>query len=43
MLLVYCAHERRCRRKYLVDEDEDSLLGRKLDPLANDIDELTNC
>lgn len=42
MLLVDGAHESCCWREYLVDEDEDSLLGRELDPLADDIDKLPN-
>ena len=40
MLLVDGTHEGCCWREHLIDEDEDSLLGRELDPLADDIDEL---
>lgn len=42
MLLVDGAHERGGRRQHLVDEDEDGLLGGKLDALADDIDELAD-
>lgn len=42
MLLVDGAHQSRGRRQHLVDKDEDRLLGRKLDPLADDVDELTD-
>ena len=42
VLFVNGAHERRGRRQNLVDEDEDGLLGRKLDALADDIDELAD-
>ena len=42
VLLVYAAHERGGRWEDLVDEDEDGLLWRKLDALADDIDELAN-
>lgn len=42
VLLVDAAHQRGCRRKDLVDEDEDGLLRRQLDPLANDVDELAD-
>jgi len=43
MLLVDTAHERSSRRQDLIDEDEDGLLWRKLDALADDIDELADC
>jgi len=42
VLLVDGAHERRCRRQNLIDEDEDSLLWRKLDALPDDIDKLAH-
>ena len=42
MFLVYGRHQCSCGRENLVDEDEDSLFGRELDALANDIDELAN-
>lgn len=42
MFIVDRAHQCSGRWKDLVDEDEDSLLGRELDALADDIDELTN-
>jgi len=34
------AHESSGRWKDLIDEDEDGLLWRKLDPLADNVDEL---
>jgi len=40
MLLVNRTHERGGRWQDLIDEDEDGLLGRQLDALADDIDEL---
>lgn len=40
MLFVDGAHERCRRRQHLIDEDEDGLLRGKLDPLADDVDEL---
>lgn len=43
MLVVDAAHERSSRWQYLVHEDEDSLLRAELDPLSDDIDELTDC
>jgi len=43
VLLVDRAHQSRGRWQHLVDEDEDRLLGRKLDPLADNVDELTDC
>lgn len=42
MLLVDRAHECRCWRQDLVDEDEDGLLRRKLDTLPNNVDELAH-
>lgn len=42
MLFVDAAHQGSCRRKNLVDEDEDGLLGRQLDSLADDVDKLAN-
>ena len=42
MFFVDTAHERSSRRQHLVDEDEDGLLWRKLDALADDIYELSN-
>ena len=42
MLLVYRAHESCCWRQDLIDEDEDRLLGRQLDSLADHVDELAH-
>ena len=42
MFLIDAAHERSGRRQGLVDKDEDSLLGRQLDALADDVDELAD-
>ena len=42
MLLVDAAHQRGGGRQDLVDEDEDGLLGRQLDALADDVDELAD-
>ena len=42
MLLVYRAHQLGSGRQHLVDEDEDGLLRRQLDPLTDHIDELTD-
>ena len=42
MLLVDGTHEGCCWREHLIDEDEDSLLGRELDALADNIDELAH-
>jgi len=42
VLLIDRAHQSRGRWQHLVDEDEDRLLWRKLDPLADDVDELTD-
>ena len=41
MFLVDAAHEGSGRRQDLIDEDENCLLRRKLDTLANDIDKLS--
>jgi hypothetical protein len=43
LLLVDCAHQGRIRRKDIVDENENCFLGRKLDPLPDDMHELANC
>ena len=40
MLFIYRAHQSRCGRKDLIDEDEDGLLRGELDPLADHVDEL---
>jgi len=42
VLLVYGAHQGGGGRQDLVDEDEDGLLGRQLDALADDVDELAD-
>jgi hypothetical protein len=42
VLLVYGAHQRGGGRQHLVDEDEDGLLRRQLDALADDVDELAD-
>jgi len=42
MLLVNRGHQCGGRWQHLVDEDEDGLLGRKLDALADYINELTD-
>ena len=42
VLFINATHESRCRRKDLIDKDEDGLLGRELDPLANDVDKLAD-
>lgn len=42
VLLVDGGHEGSSRREDLVDEDEDGLLGRKLDALADHVDELAH-
>lgn len=42
MFLVDAAHQRSGWRQNLVYEDEDGLLGRKLDALADDIHELAD-
>lgn len=41
MFLVDAAHERSGRWQDFIDKDEDGLLGRELDALADDIDELS--
>lgn len=43
MFFIDAAHECRGWWQDLIDEDEDGLLGRELDALANDIDKLANC
>lgn len=43
MLFVDAAHDGSCRGKHLIHEDEDGLLRRKLDTLADHIDELADC
>lgn len=42
VLLVYGGHKGRSRRQDLVDEDEDGLLWRELDSLADHVDELAD-
>lgn len=42
MFLVYRAHESGCRRQNLIDEDEDGLLRRQLNALADNVDELAD-
>jgi hypothetical protein len=42
VLLVDGGHERSGRGEDLVDEDEDGLLGRELDALADHVDELAH-
>jgi hypothetical protein len=42
VLLINRTHEGSGRWQDLIDEDKDGLLGRQLDALANDIDELTD-
>lgn len=42
VLLVYRAHESGSGRQHLINENEDSLLGRQLNALADNVDELTN-
>ena len=42
MLLVYRAHKSSCGWQYLIDEDEDGLLRRQLNALANNVDELAD-
>ena len=42
VLLVDTAHQRRCRRQDLINEDKDGLLRGKLDALADDVDELAD-
>jgi hypothetical protein len=43
VLLVYRAHQSGSRRQDLIDEDEDGLLRRQLNALADHVDELTDC
>lgn len=40
MLSIDAAHERRRGGEDLIDEDEDGLLGRELDALPDNVDEL---
>lgn len=42
VLLVYRAHEGGSRWQDLIDEDEDGLLRRQLNPLADHVDELAD-
>ena len=42
VLLVNAAHEGSSGRQDLINEDEDGLLRRQLDSLADDIDELAD-
>lgn len=42
VFFVNAAHERGGGWQDLVDEDEDGLLGRELDALADHVDELTD-
>ena len=42
MFLVDAAHKGCGGRQNLVDKDEDGLLGRKLDALADDVAELAD-
>jgi hypothetical protein len=42
VLLIYRAHESGSRRQDLIDEDEDGLLRRQLDALADHVDELAD-
>jgi hypothetical protein len=42
VLFVDAAHKGGCGRKDFVDEDEDGLLRRELDALANDVDKLAD-
>jgi hypothetical protein len=42
VLLVYRAHESGGRWQDLIDEDEDGLLGRQLNALADHVDELAD-
>jgi hypothetical protein len=42
VLFVDAAHQGSCRGENLVDEDEDGLLGRQLDSLADDVDKLAD-
>lgn len=42
MFLVNARHQGSGRRQHLIDEDEDGLLWRQLDALADDVDELAD-
>jgi hypothetical protein len=42
VFFVDAAHECSCRWQDLIDEDEDSLLRRELNALADHVDELTD-
>ena len=42
VLFVDAAHESGSRWQNLIDEDEDGLLRRELDALANNVDELAD-
>ena len=42
VLFVNAAHQCSSRRQHLIDEDEDSLLWRELDALADNIYELAD-
>lgn len=42
MFFVNAAHQCCCWRQDLIDEDKDGLLGRELDALADDVNELTD-
>jgi hypothetical protein len=42
VLLVDAAHQGSSGRQDLIDENEDGLLGRQLDALSDDVDELTD-
>lgn len=43
VLLVDCGHEGGCGRQHIIDENEDGLLWRQLDALADDVHELAYC
>lgn len=43
VFFVNTAHECSCRRQDFIDEDEDGFFRRKLDTLADDVDELADC
>jgi hypothetical protein len=43
VLLIDAAHQRGSRRQNFIDEDENGLLRRQFNALADHIDELTNC
>lgn len=42
MLLINRTHQRRRRRQDIIHKDEDCLLGRELDSLSDDVDELAD-